>query len=142
METSRAVFGDGQRAVCRDAGDPDAGAELEVGCSREREDTSGRDDGVLLGGAARGTTVAGEDDPDAVADAEADDTRTKLVDDSRAVLIRDSRFGDRAAGCAAARLESVGFTPETTTRIRTSPSAGSGIGRSTSSSTDGSPGRV
>jgi hypothetical protein len=38
-------------------------------------------------------------------------------------------------------FQSVGFTPETATRIRNSPVPGSGIGRSTSSSTDGSPSR-
>src|SRR4030095_6060078 len=39
-------------------------------------------------------------------------------------------------------FQSVGFTPDTSTRIRSSPTPGSGIGFSTSSSTDGSPGCV
>ena len=39
-------------------------------------------------------------------------------------------------------FQSVGFTPDTTTRMRISPAPGSGVGRSSSSSTDGSPGRV
>jgi hypothetical protein len=39
-------------------------------------------------------------------------------------------------------FQSVGFTPDTNTRIRTSPSPGSETGRSTSSSTDRSPRRA
>jgi hypothetical protein len=39
-------------------------------------------------------------------------------------------------------FQSVGLTPDTRTRIRISPFPGSGTGLSTSSSTDGSPGRV
>jgi hypothetical protein len=59
LQTSRAAFGDSERVVCGGGGDADAGAELEVRAIRKREDASGRDDGVFLGGAARRATVAG-----------------------------------------------------------------------------------
>jgi hypothetical protein len=104
METSWAVLRDGQRAVRGGAGNPDAGAELEVRGIGQREDASRWDDGVFLGGAARRATVAGEGDPDAVADTEADDAGAELVDNAGAVVVGNRRFSECAAGCAAARL--------------------------------------
>src|ERR1044071_8130328 len=84
--------------------DADAGPELEVGGLGECEDPCCRDDGVLLGGAARRPTVTGEGDPDAVADVEFGDARAELVDHAGAVVVWHRRFDDRTAGCAAARL--------------------------------------
>jgi hypothetical protein len=56
-----------------------------------------------------------------------------------------SWFGTDSLGVDAAvpeplrDFQSVGFTPETTTRTRTSPACGSGVSRSTSCSTSASP---
>jgi hypothetical protein len=122
--------------------DADAGAELKVRASREREDAVGGDDGELLGGAARRTAVAGQGDPDAIALTEAGDPGADRVDHAGAVVVGNRRLVSAPPKVPLRDFQSVGFTPDTSTRIRTSPAPGSGIGCSTSSSTDGSPGRV
>ena len=102
MQPSWTVLGDRQRAARGDRGNPDAGAEVEVGAIRQRKDAFRRDDGVLLGGAAGRSAVAGEGDPDAVTDAELLDSGPDLVDDARAVMVRNHRFPACAAKCTAA----------------------------------------
>jgi hypothetical protein len=66
LEPGRAVLRDGERAVGRRAGDPDARAKLEVRAVWKREDTLGRHERVLLGGPARWAPIGGERHPDAV----------------------------------------------------------------------------
>src|SRR5262245_16377145 len=104
MQTSRAAFGDGQRAMCGHGRDADACAELEPGAVREREDAFGRKDSVLLGGAAGRTAVAGEGDPDSLPDGETGGSGADRVDDAGAVVVRNRRLGDRAAVVAGAGL--------------------------------------
>ena len=58
LQPGRAVLRDRQRAVGGRARDPDARPELEVRAVREREDTFGRHDRVLLGGPACRAPVA------------------------------------------------------------------------------------
>ena len=103
-EAGRAVLCDRQRAVGGRAWDPDARSELEVRAVRQREDTFGRHDRVLLGGPARRAPVAGERHPDAVAGLDAGDPWSDGVDDPGAVVVGNRRLAGRAAEGAAARL--------------------------------------
>jgi hypothetical protein len=141
METSWAVFGDSQRPVGGGGGDPDAGAELEVRGIRQREGAFGGDH------RAWAVPLAGRPSPASVTQTRSPALKPTTPAPNSSTTPAPSWFG--TVGSAGAPLvvplrdfQSVGFTPETTMRIRTSPSAGSGIGRSTSSRTDGSPGRV
>jgi hypothetical protein len=89
--------------VRRDSRDADAGSELSIRASREREGAFGGDDGELLRGAARRTAVAGKGDPDAIAHTEAADTGADGVDHAGAVVVGNRRLGRLAAEGAAAR---------------------------------------
>jgi hypothetical protein len=125
-----------------DGWNTDAGAEVEVPRSRERERPFGGDDGVFLGGAARRAAGGGQRDPDAITDAEAVDSGAERVDDAGAIMVGTVGSATSPAVAPLRDFQSVGFTPDTTRRMRISPAPGSGVGRSSSSSTDGSPGRV
>jgi hypothetical protein len=83
-------------------GNPDAGAELVIRGLRKGKNAFGRYDCVLLRRAALRPAVAGECDPDAVADAQPVNARADLVDDAGTIVVGDSRSVDRAAVCAAA----------------------------------------
>src|SRR5918994_7023382 len=102
LKPHRAVLGNRQRAVGGHTRDADARAELEVRRSREREGPYGRDDGVLLGGATGWAAVPGEGDPDAIAQADADDSGPDPVDDPGAVVVRDRRLREPSASCTTA----------------------------------------
>jgi hypothetical protein len=121
MQTSWTVIGDGQRAVGGGGGDPDAGAELEVRGIRQREGAFGRDEGVILGGAAGWAAVASERDPDALADAEPFDAGAELVDDSGAVVVRDRRSPPSAETRRQCSLPLPALTMSSTTRSQTPP---------------------
>jgi hypothetical protein len=104
MQTRRTVFSDGQRAVGGDAGDADADPDIESALSGNRKTR------------AAGTTVyswavplAGRPSPASVTQTRSPTLKlttpvAELVDDSGAVLVRHRGFGERAAGCATARL--------------------------------------
>jgi hypothetical protein len=138
----RAVLGNRQRPVRRDGRDTDAGSELNVRGRREREDAFGGDDGKLLRRAARRTAVTGKGDPDPIAYTEAViPAPTSSTTPAPSWLGTDVSVSS-PPNAPLRDFQSVGFTPDTSTRIRTSPSPGWGIGLSTSSGTDGSPRRA
>jgi hypothetical protein len=70
--------------------------------SRKREHALGRHGRVLLRSAAGRAAVAGERDPDTVADVEAGDSSAELVDDPGTVVIGNRRLREGTAECAAA----------------------------------------
>jgi hypothetical protein len=139
LEPGRAVLGNRQRAVGGHPRDSDARPEFEVRAVREPEGTFGRHDRVLLGGSACRAPVRGQRHPDAVAGLDAGDARSHGVDDPGAVVVGNLGSPVALPKAPLRDFQSVGLTPDTTTRIRTSPSAGSASGRSTTFRTDASP---
>jgi hypothetical protein len=83
--------------------------------------------------------VPGERDPHTITDAVSRDAGSDRVHGACAVVVRDLIAEMASSDPPRRDFQSVGFTPDTTTRTRTSPPPGSTIGCSTSSNTAGSP---
>ena len=140
-QTCRTVLGHGQAPVRGQERHPEAGAEVERRDVRQQDHVAGRQDGVLLRGAAGGTEVGRLPDPHA---------QTQQAPPRRPDRRRRpprSRPGSEPAavgqrsppGSPRRDFQSVGLTPERWMRTRTSPGPGSGTGPSTSVRTSGPP---
>ena len=130
----------GERAVRGHRGDAEARGDVEADAVGQAHDAVGGHDGELLGGAG-GALVGGEEQPDAVADSQPVDALADGVDDAGAVLVRHHLPERQGRPAAARAFQSVGFTPETATRTRTSPAPGVAARGRRAVRTEESPGR-